>query len=505
MRAFTSTIRHHTLKKNHTTSFLFSKRIGKESIRTFSKNVILNNQIPPPTEEQVRHLYDLVMNKIVWEKANRNIVHEDLKMENQFSKLDLKLLITNTSLFADLFSFTQDLLTFDRYNLVQNREELKEVNISSLIQYSQFFAHLLKGIVQGWYSFKDLKPYFPNPLTGVQIDGKDLVENDPVTYLYCLWELNSKDFVNEQVPFTREKLICLIPIIFSALDQNDPVTALQYMKLFVKHYPKVKQLYITSAQGSDEFSLESSWTKVLGKVYTENEFDSCLDWETELPVNLNGMYNIFKTHADHQTIEDQWKVLSVIEEEEKKTPSNPYILVFKGYFGDSAKDFIYGSKCLELLAKSPAKVEILKRTEKFNVFKNEQPSNLEIIKDFKFFPLLFWKCVVLSKQEDPRMAVELFKQVEYYSKKQTHFPLLLLKMTLEFRFANDEEVLRIFQLMEPFESQTNLVLLVSATNYACMSMKNLGLEQEIVPMLEKFIEKYGKESNFTTILNYYKK
>ncbi|EFC35516.1 predicted protein, partial [Naegleria gruberi] len=360
-------------------------------------------------------------------------------------------------------------------------------------------------IVQGWYSFKDLKPYFPNPLTGVQIDGKDLVENDPVTYLYCLWELNSKDFVNEQVPFTREKLICLIPIIFSALDQNDPVTALQYMKLFVKHYPKVKQLYITSAQGSDEFSLESSWTKVLGKVYTENEFDSCLDWETELPVNLNGMYNIFKTHADHQTIEDQWKVLSVIEEEEKKTPSNPYILVFKGYFGDSAKDFIYGSKCLELLAKSPAKVELLKRTEKFNVFKNEQPSNLEIIKDFKFFPLLFWKCVVLSKQEDPRMAVELFKQVEYYSKKQTHFPLLLLKMTLEFRFANDEEVLRIFQLMEPFESQTNLVLLVSATNYACMSMKNLGLEQEIVPMLEKFIEKYGKESNFTTILNYYKK
>ncbi|EFC38437.1 predicted protein [Naegleria gruberi] len=241
-------------------------------------------------------------------------------------------------------------------------------------------------------------------------------------------------------------------------------------------------MYSTPSEGD----IDKSWTDILERVYSEDEFDWYHDLETDLPIHLGGMYNIFKEFIRNS---QDGSMLRVLEEESKRAPNNPYIPYIKLIV---TNDISCTDQCLNILANaySPSRVEDLKRIELFEIFKNKKP-HLRI-KDFKFFPQLLPRVKYQSRNEAPDIldSTVLLDQLEYYSRIPSHVDLIVVKFLVHLKAGRFEEALQNYQFLSYFEkSLTNELLFL--TTRAVRAMLILGYHIEAIELVEKFKDKYG--------------
>ncbi|EFC38331.1 predicted protein [Naegleria gruberi] len=258
------------------------------------------------------------------------------------------------------------------------------------------------------------------------------------------------------------------------------------MAMFVRDYPRVKELYTKLYEGS----IEQSWTSILGKRFSEDEFDWIYDLETELPLNINGMYNIFKSITTKQTKDE---IIDICDDEMVKSPLNPYIPLMKGVLFNNSESI---NQALEILKNSKQiNIDTLHRIHQSNLYNNE--TTKERINDLKFTPILFWKCHFENSNSN---VSDWIHQIETHSRFPTHYNLIQLGLTSSFRNGNYTRVLDFIQLMKHYESQIPTDELFESIMLGIEAARKLNRENELKSFIEMLIDKHGDNSPFPSLL-----
>ncbi|EFC42068.1 predicted protein [Naegleria gruberi] len=463
---------------------------------TFVNTDIVNTLATPTSKEQLVKQIAGIKNMVsspAFEKTTVHLALDELNKKIKENQREFPDKALPTGIFNELVQSTIRNFSFytiinrtmekDEYELIENLDEMKRQAIYVMLNFSTFNGLLIKGIFQEWFSFEDLKNLHVLLSSGIDIEGKDLVLHDQVTYYSAITELLLREFVNIESVTTREKLMCMVNLICLELGMNlQNATAL--MHRFIELYPVVKQKYTTPSEGD----IDKSWTDILEKVYSEDEFDWYHDLETDLPIHLGGMYNIF------QEFVKDGSMLKVFEEESKRAPKNPYIPYVKLI---CTNDISCTTQCLNILANSqaPSRMEDLKRMELFEIFKNKKPHSR--IKDFKFFPQILARVKYLCINEAPSLldSTMLLDQVEYYSRVPTHVDLIVTKCLNHLRAGRLEEALQNYQVLSYYEKSIPNKLLLFITNKVIRPMIILGYENEAIEVVDKFKNKFGDEDS----------
>ncbi|EFC38436.1 predicted protein [Naegleria gruberi] len=74
-----------------------------------------------------------------------------------------------------IFMFVNRSMEQDKYELIENLDEMKRQAVYLMLKFSTFNCLLIKGVYQEWFSFEDLKNMYPPVSHGIDIEGKDIV------------------------------------------------------------------------------------------------------------------------------------------------------------------------------------------------------------------------------------------------------------------------------------------------------------------------------------------
>ncbi|EFC38937.1 predicted protein [Naegleria gruberi] len=241
----------------------------------------------------------------------------------------------------------------NRMSLEKNDERVEVQKVSYLLGRSQVGLYMIRDLMRDGLTTEEFESshelYLDNlPKIGISIDGKDVSKLDSPSMRHALWLWHLERLISFGDNFTREKLIALFYLIIHTMWNREPTYSLHYMRLFTNEYSKTKKLY-TSILGD---SLTNTWSQVLGRIFTENEFDNFNDLDSELPVNLKSMYHIFSafiSFADSESIPVD-TYLRALDKEQVNNPLNTYIPFMKVMMEDQFEDI---ETVLKIMEKSP--------------------------------------------------------------------------------------------------------------------------------------------------------